>query len=248
MYGFYITQAGIDKFTEALSKDTKVIINTCAVGDGATDNQAKDLTLTALKNEVYRKTLDGDDHYGVLENNPGKYYIEVLIPEEAGEITVNEAGFFDTDGTLLVYGTMKPVSKPENYEGGNYLLDLTNFIEFSNEQIQTLEVDLGRDSIQALNERFDSVEVQVNNIDEKVDGFDSRVENVESSVATANSGISDLNDSVDTLNSEITRLEGEIQTGLNGKATAQSVKDLEARVLALETTLAGVAEFLEGIA
>lgn len=174
-YGFYITQRGLEKIAQAANTGGKVVINQYLVGNGGDLEGERDLGITKLNHELYRKSLTDLDSF---ELSGTKVLIKTVLPDEVPAMTFNEAGYLDTDDELIVYGTFGDITKNPSNPEAPQTVEHRNYIEFTANQIDYI-------TIQTENESLDTLIGQVN--------------------------------------------------------------DLEKRVKALETTLNGVAEFLEGI-
>ena len=172
MYGFYITQKGTEKIATAIELGDRVDINTCAVGDGGDVEAERDYNITALKNETYRKTLDNGDNYSLAPDNEDVIMITTIIPDDAGELTINEVGYFDIEDDLIIYGVTKDKVHKNAGEGGQqYVVELVNFVEITNNQIEGLYVDLGAESIKLINGRLDELEPKVESLEESINEY-----------------------------------------------------------------------------
>lgn len=134
-FGFYITDIGRDLIAKAATDETSVVISHVKFGDGASVDDPVNPLLTGLKNQVYEKDFDPDyDRYYIDRDTPNIITVTCLLPNEVGDFNINEAGYFDEDGNMVLYGTFAPTPKHVGEHGFAWTFELVNNIEFSSEQ------------------------------------------------------------------------------------------------------------------
>lgn len=166
MFGFYMTDTGIEKVAKATAQGEKVKINTLAVGDGGKPDEDRIYERTALEHENYRKQMDDMDSYTVDRNNPNVVTIVAVVPDETGAITVNEVGFFDEEGDLIVYGVVEETSKGKGSNGSMQTIEITCYINFVNTGVDNVEISVGSDGLIRLQLRVDKLEDRVDDLEQ----------------------------------------------------------------------------------
>lgn len=161
MFGFFMTDTGIEKVAKATAQGEKVKINTLAVGDGGKPDEERVYERTALEHENYRKQMDDMDSYTIDRNNPNVVTIIAVVPDETGAITVNEVGFFDEEGDLIVYGVVEETSKGKGSNGSMQTIEITCYINFVNTGVENVEISVGSDGLLRLQLRVDALEERV---------------------------------------------------------------------------------------
>ena len=209
-YGFYITQRGLEKITQASNTDSKVVINQYLVGDGGDLEGEANPAITGLNNELYRKSLTDLDSF---EISGSKILIKTVLPDDVPAMTFNEAGYLDTDDELIIYGTFRPITKNASNPEAPQIIEHDNYVEFTANQIDSVTISTGNQAYDSLVERITAVE-------------------------NDKASKTDLETLKQTINNDISN---------NLTQVSNSVSDLEKRVQTLETTLNGVAEYLERI-
>lgn len=162
--GFYITNKGRDLITKAATDESKVVISKLKVGDGAKKGDKQDRTLTQLKNQVYEKDFDPElDRYFIDEGKPNVVEITCTLPNEAGDFIINEAGYFDENDNMILYGVLEETPKYAGKGGMAWTLDLHNIITFTNAgDLDNIEFSIDMGAVGVL-------EQEIRDIDRKVE-------------------------------------------------------------------------------
>ena len=128
-YFTVLTRAGEAKLTTLAVTGQALKLTEFAVGDGGGSGYAPTSDelrgITTLVHEVYRgpiALLDQDAQY------PAQYYMEGLIPVEAGPFTVREAGWYDSDGVMIFATRYPPVEKTTLAQGAQVELPLGTYV------------------------------------------------------------------------------------------------------------------------
>ncbi len=134
-----LTTTGAARLTNAVALDQSVDITKLAVGDGEagayyTPTEAQ----TALKNEVYRGTIN--NKY-VHPTNANWVVFELAIPADEGPFTVREAGLFDDVGNLIGIAKLPESYKPALAQGSGKDLLIKFTLQTSNAAQVELFVD-----------------------------------------------------------------------------------------------------------
>ncbi len=108
-YFTLLTAIGIVKIANAVATGTQVRFTSFAVGDGNGANYTPSENMTALKNEVYRGTVN---EVVVDEMDNKQLVITGLIPADVGGFFVREVGLFDSDGDMIAIGNYPESYKP----------------------------------------------------------------------------------------------------------------------------------------
>lgn len=222
MYGFYITDNGVEKLSSAFTAGDKVALTHYAVGDGGDKEGERDNAITQLNNETYRKPFDENDSFDIKDT---KLLIKVVLPNDTPELTFNEVGYFDSEGTLIVYGVMGDVVKKQGDETSPQILEHDNYIEFTRNQIDTITVVTGNEALDSLIDRVSTVE---RTLGDKADR-------------------SELNVLQTTITNNLQPKFEQFENDLKLKASTQDLSSLEQRVKVLEGLLDGVQEKLEAL-
>ncbi|MHA1540018.1 MAG: phage tail protein [Alphaproteobacteria bacterium] len=153
-YYTIITEAGLQKEAAGHQNGgSSVQLSEMAVGDGLGFMYDPDSNATALKNEVFRTSIN---RVYVDDKHPHQLVVEAVIPEDAGPFYIREVGIFDADGALFAIGKYPETNKPELESGSAKDLYIRMVLGFST----TPEVNLIIDPSVVL--------VTVNNINESV--------------------------------------------------------------------------------
>lgn len=139
-YGFYATSTGIAKITKAIQEKVKLDITHVAVGSGGDPSADINFDITELVDEKYRKEMVEGDSYEVDPLNPNVIKIVTVIPDDVGNFNINEVGYFDSDGDLVIYGVIRTVQKEQGIGGNLRIVELDNYIAFDNNQIEHLNI------------------------------------------------------------------------------------------------------------
>ena len=134
-----ITQIGLAKLTNAQALGHTISLQQIAVGSG--DNDAPyspTIDQTALKGETWR---NGIVQIIPDDNDPTRFEVEGIIPQEQGGWTLREAGIFDSDGDLFAIANMPDTYKPPLGGGAVSDLLLRIVIKTSNAAAVELKID-----------------------------------------------------------------------------------------------------------
>lgn len=126
-YFSIVTDAGIQKILEAVNEGTKVNITEFAVGDGAGGYYTPETGMKALKNEVWRGTVNA-----VYIKQENLLVVESVIPADMGGFTIREMGIYDETGTLIAVCNTPDTQKVTISDGVVHELDLSMEIALSN--------------------------------------------------------------------------------------------------------------------
>lgn len=160
-YGYFITDIGANRIREVSGTEDKVIINKVAVGDGGNANESWNYALTSLVNQRYEKEFDEKDYYQIDPNDSKQILISCTIPNDVAIDVINEVGFFDTTGTLIVYGLITPVPKEKGDEASNVLLQLDNYIRFENQELNNITINILDNGLQILQNELLKLKQQI---------------------------------------------------------------------------------------
>jgi|GEM_PF-900974 len=137
-YYTLVTDVGNAKLTNALALGTAVTLTHFAVGDGAGTAYNPTEDQTALKNEVYRASINA---IKTDTDNPTWLTVEAVIPSTEGGWTVREAGIFDADGDLIAIAKYPESVKPALESGIGKDLYCRLILQHGNVEAVTLKVD-----------------------------------------------------------------------------------------------------------
>lgn len=263
-YGFYVTARGLEKIRAAMQDGGKVAINQYAVGDGADIAGERIEGITALNNELWRKTLDERDTF---EAEGSRLTVKTVIPETAPSMVFNEVGYFDEEDDLIIYGTMGDTVKGESTETAPQILEHDNVLEFSGNEIEYVKISIGNEVLADLMDRVrlveenkadksqidelaetvqNDVEQKIQQIEINIEGLETdisgKVDKVEGKELSSNDFTTTYKDQVDANKAGITTLQGSVTTA------QEDISDLKTRVGSLETLLNGLQAALEAIA
>lgn len=155
MLGFYMTNAGLEQTMLCLQSGEKLAITHVVLGDAGDRKAVNDYSITEVKGEVYRKKLDMSDSCTVKGN---KLMIKTTIPDSAGELDFNEVGYLDAEGTLIIYGVIGDVHKNVGGDEAPQTVELENYVQLDQTQIDHITIDLGADSMAELSQRITVME------------------------------------------------------------------------------------------
>lgn len=137
-YFTLVTDSGTRKMLEALNEEKKVNITQFAVGDGGGRFYNPTTAATALKNEVWRGTVNA---CYISEESENLLIVESVIPSDAGGFTIREMGLFDEDGVLIAICNTPDTQKVRVSDGVVHELDLSMEIALANTESVELIVD-----------------------------------------------------------------------------------------------------------
>lgn len=137
-YFTLVTDSGTRKMIEALNEEKKVNITEFAVGDGEGRFYNPTTAATALKNEVWRGSVNACYISGDSEN---LLIVESVIPSDVGGFTIREMGLFDEDGVLIAICNTPDTQKVRVTDGVVHELDLCMEIALANTEVVELVVD-----------------------------------------------------------------------------------------------------------
>lgn len=133
-----LTNIGKAKIANAAALNSKLNIITCAVGDGNGAYYEPTETQTALKNEVWRKSISS---ITIDDDNPNWILVETIIPATDGGFTIREAAIFDDANNMIAVGKFPETYKPVASDGSTKDLDIKMILEVSNASSVTLTLD-----------------------------------------------------------------------------------------------------------
>lgn len=107
-YGCIITTTGAAKLAAAESGGAPLVFADMAFGDGNGAPAALDPARVALVNEVHRVDLSS---VARPASNPAQIRFRGIAAPEVGGFTIREAGVFDADGDLIIYGAVPDLAK-----------------------------------------------------------------------------------------------------------------------------------------
>lgn len=93
---------------------TSVKVTHIAVGDGSGNPIEPNAAMTELVHEVFRGTVND---VVILEDRPGQFTAELIIPQNTGGFFIREVGLFLEDGTLFAVGSTPLTEKPDLSSG-----------------------------------------------------------------------------------------------------------------------------------
>ena len=111
-----LTDTGAAKIARAILHEEKIMLAEFAVGDGNGGYYQPEAKQTALRNEVYRGTIDEC----IIDKDTIK--VGGIIPGDVGGFTINEVGAFDVDGDLIAVSNTAATEKPLPIDGITYQL------------------------------------------------------------------------------------------------------------------------------
>lgn len=129
-----LTDTGAAKIARAILHDEKIILAEFAVGDGNGGYYQPESKQTALRNEVYRGTIDEC----IIDKDTIK--VGGIIPADVGGFVINEVGVFDKDGDLIAISNTAETEKPLPIDGITYQLhaSITITVKGAKDCIETI--------------------------------------------------------------------------------------------------------------
>lgn len=108
------TNLGRNAVALAHGSGSSVRLTHMAVGDGKGKEIEPIATMTELVHEVHRGAIND---IIILEDKPGEFIAELLIPQNIGGFFIREVGLFLEDGTLFAIGSTPLTEKTEISSG-----------------------------------------------------------------------------------------------------------------------------------
>lgn len=108
------TNMGRNAVALAHATGTSVKVTHIAVGDGSGNPIEPNAAMTELVHEVFRGTVND---VVILEDRPGQFTAELIIPQNTGGFFIREVGLFLEDGTLFAVGSTPLTEKPDLSSG-----------------------------------------------------------------------------------------------------------------------------------
>lgn len=138
MYFAIVTDSGTKEMLEAVNEERKVNITHFAVGDGGGRYYAPDVTMTALKNEVWRGEVGS---CRISEESENVMIVETVIPSDEGGFTIREMAVFDENGTMIAVCNTPDTAKVKITDGVVHELRLQMEILLNNKESAQILVD-----------------------------------------------------------------------------------------------------------
>jgi len=140
MADFYtiLSSIGKSKLANAQVTGTTVNLTELAVGDGNGSYYEPSEDQTALKNEVWRGSIN---QIYVDSQNSNWVVIEAVIPTDVGGFYIREVGVFDDAGDMIAVGKYPETYKPALASGSGKDLYIRMILELSNVSDVTLKID-----------------------------------------------------------------------------------------------------------
>lgn len=165
-YGFYITNRGRELLTSSTATTDKVTITKACFGDGGDLVSQPELGITELKNQIYEKTFEpGIDSYKVSDSDLSQLEIKTILPEEVTG-TINEIGYRDDKGNLIIYGTVKELTKEQGVE-----IQYENWIKLETGDAEKIEINIISPEIEEISGLINDLTQRVGAIENDLDGF-----------------------------------------------------------------------------
>lgn len=98
MYEAVVTDIGNTLMMNAIANGKKVAITQFAVGDGGGDYYRPETNMTALKNEVWRGSINSCE---ISPEAANVLIVSAVCPGTAGGFTIREMGVFDSDNNMI---------------------------------------------------------------------------------------------------------------------------------------------------
>ncbi|RUM51125.1 MAG: hypothetical protein DSY47_00110 [Hydrogenothermus sp.] len=137
-YYTILTSYGKQALANAQASGTAVNLVEFAVGDGNGSYYAPNETQTALKNEVYRASIN---RITTDPDNPNWIVIEGIIPADQGGFTIREIGIFDDQNNLVAIGNYPETYKPVLSQGSGNDMYIRFIMEVENVDSVQLKID-----------------------------------------------------------------------------------------------------------
>lgn len=131
------TDKGRKRINELLAEGKDLTFTHIAVGDGGGFIYEPEANQEALKNEVYRgsinaKLVDPDD--------PNQIIFQLVIPVSVGGFYIREAGLFDDSGLMIAVAKTSESYKPNVTDGSGKEVKLSFIIALSNAENITINI------------------------------------------------------------------------------------------------------------
>lgn len=98
MYEAVVTDIGNSLMMNAVANGKKVAITQFAAGDGGGDYYRPETSMTALKNEVWRGSINSCE---ISPEAANVLIVSAVCPGTAGGFTIREMGVFDKDNNMI---------------------------------------------------------------------------------------------------------------------------------------------------
>lgn len=128
-YGTLVTDIGTSLITEAVMEGEKINITHIAVGDGGGAYYQPTPSMTQLKNENWRSTINS---VFVNEESPNMIDVIAVIPSDVGGWTIREMALFDENGNMIAICNTPDTEKVIITSGAAGEVEVTMHIEISN--------------------------------------------------------------------------------------------------------------------
>lgn len=137
-YFALVTDSGTKEMLEAVNEERKVNITHFAVGDGGGQYYVPDVTMTELKNEVWRGEVGS---CRISEESENVMIVETVIPSDEGGFTIREMAVFDENGTMIAVCNTPDTAKVKITDGVVHELRLQMEILLNNKESAQILVD-----------------------------------------------------------------------------------------------------------
>lgn len=137
-YFAVVTDSGAKEMLEAVNEERKVNITHFAVGDGDGKYYVPDVTMTELKNEVWRGEIGS---CRISEESENVMIVETVIPSNEGGFTIREMAVFDEKGVMIAVCNTPDTAKVKITDGVVHELHLQMEILLNNKDSAQLLVD-----------------------------------------------------------------------------------------------------------
>lgn len=137
-YFSLVTDIGTQEMLDAVNNDKKVNIVEFAVGDGNGAYYKPTTSQTALRNEVWRGSVNS---CYISEASENLLIIESVIPSDVGGFTIREMAVFDDKGNMIAVCNTPDTQKVKVSDGVVHELDLSIEIALINTESVELLVD-----------------------------------------------------------------------------------------------------------
>lgn len=137
-YGTLVTDIGTSLITEAVIEGEKINITHIAVGDGGGSYYQPTPSMTQLKNENWRSTINS---VFVNEESPNMIDVIAVIPSDVGGWTIREMALFDENGNMIAICNTPDTEKVIITSGAAGEVEVTMHIEISNTGVISFVID-----------------------------------------------------------------------------------------------------------
>lgn len=137
-YYSVVTDVGNEMMTAALAEGRKLTITEIAVGDGGGAYYQPDPDMTALKNELWRGTINSCE---VSSASPNILIVRGIIPGEVGGFTIREMAIFAESGEMVAVANTPSTPKVNVVDGIINEMSLAIEIALLNGSVVELVVD-----------------------------------------------------------------------------------------------------------